>query len=72
MVEGSVRHQHAIAAGKRKIGGQRGALVTALFLDDLDQQHLAALDDVLDLVAAAQILALAAKLVGGGLVHRRA
>ena len=37
---------------------------------DLDQQHLAALDDVLDLVAAAQVLALAAKLVGGAFVDR--
>lgn len=33
-------------------------LVAALFLDDLHQQHLAALDDFLDLVAATQVLAL--------------
>jgi hypothetical protein len=63
-----VGHQHAIAAGEAQIGGERRALVAALFLDDLDQQHLAALDDVLDLVAAAQVLALAAKLVRGILV----
>ena len=63
-----VGHQHAIAAGEAEIGGQRRALVAALFLDDLDQQHLAAADHVLDLVAAAQILALAAQRVGGALV----
>src|SRR5690606_29893228 len=56
-------HQDAIAAGEAQIGGQRGALVAALFLDHLDQQHLAALDHVLDLVAPAQRLALGAQLV---------
>jgi hypothetical protein len=59
-----IRHQHAVAAGKAEIGGQRRALVAALFLDDLDQQHLTALDDVLDLVAAAQRHALGAQFVG--------
>ena len=49
-----VRHQHAIAAGERQIGGERGALVAAFFLDDLHQHHLATADDVLDLVAATQ------------------
>src|SRR3546814_5452347 len=44
---------------------QRRALVAALLLDDLHQQHLSALDDVLDLVAAAQRHALAAQFVGG-------
>ena len=48
-----VRHQHRIAAGEREIGGERRALVAALFLDDLDQQDLAALDDFLDLVLRA-------------------
>src|SRR5581483_1522479 len=66
-----VRHQHAIAAGKAEIGGQRRALVAAFFLDDLDQQNLTALDHVLDLVAAAQSLALLAQFVGGGFVDRR-
>ncbi len=66
-----VGHQHAIAASKAQIGGERGALVAALLLDDLDQQHLAALDDVLNLVAAAQVLALAAKFIGGAFVNRR-
>ena len=60
-----VGHQHAIAAGEAQIGGQRRALVAALLLDDLDEQHLAAADDVLDLVAAAQILALAAQGLDG-------
>src|SRR3546814_2339007 len=49
-----VRHQHAISAGERQIGAKRGALVAAFFLDDLNQQHLAATDDFLNLVAAAQ------------------
>ena len=60
-----VGHQHAIAAGERQIGGQGRALVAALLLDDLDQQHLTALDDVLDLVAAAQVLPLPAQFVCG-------
>ena len=51
-----VGHQHGIAAGKRQIGGQGRALVAALFLDNLHQQHLAALDDFLDLVLATQAL----------------
>ncbi len=56
-----VGHQHAVAAGERQIGGERRALVAALFLDDLHQQHLTAADNVLDLVATAQILATAAQ-----------
>ena len=51
---GGVGHQHGIAAGQRQIGRQRRALVAALFLDDLHQHHLAALDDFLDLVLAAR------------------
>ncbi len=47
-----IGHQHAIAAGKRKIGGERRTLVAALLLDDLHQDDLAALDDFLDLVVA--------------------
>src|SRR6185436_19839391 len=55
-----VGHQHRIAAGKREVSGEGGALVAALFLDDLDEQNLAALDDFLDLVLAgpASLLAL--------------
>ena len=49
-----VGHQHGVAAGQRQVGGQRRALVAALFLDDLHQHHLAALDDFLDLVLAAR------------------
>ena len=59
-----VGHQHAVTPGEAEVGGQGRALVAALFLDDLDEQHLAALDDVLDLVAAAQVQALATNLVG--------
>ena len=54
-----VRHQHAVAAGQRQVGGERGALVAALFLDDLDQQDLPALDDFLDLVLADRVAAAA-------------
>ena len=43
-----VRHQHHIAAGQAHEGGQRGALVAAFFLLDLDQQFLAFPDHVLD------------------------
>ena len=49
-----VGHQHGVAAGQRQIGRQRRALVAALFLDDLHQHHLTALDDFLDLVLAAR------------------
>ena len=49
-----VWHQHRIAAGQRNIGGERRALVAALFLHNLHQHHLAAADDFLNLVAAAQ------------------
>ena len=49
-----VRHQHRIAAGERKIGGERSALGAAFLLDHLHQHHLPALDDLLDLVLAAQ------------------
>ena len=52
-----VGHQHRIAAGEREIGGQRRALVAALLLDDLHQQHLPALDHFLDLVLARARLA---------------
>jgi hypothetical protein len=58
-----VGHQHAVAAGQRQPGGQGRALAAALVLDDLDQQDLAALDDVLDLVTPHQA-ALQALLVG--------
>ena len=59
-----VRHQHAVAARERQIGGQRRALVAALFLDDLDQHDLPDLDDFLDLVAARARLAGRADLLG--------
>jgi hypothetical protein len=67
-----VGHQHAIAPGERQIGGQCGALIAPLFLDDLDEQHLPALDHVLDLVTAAERLALLPQLVSGGFIDRRA
>src|SRR5205823_6156082 len=41
-------------AGQRQIGRERRTLVAALFLDDLNQHHLAALDDFLNLVLAAR------------------
>src|SRR5690606_16714160 len=58
-----VGHQHAVAAGQRQPGGQGRALAAALVLDDLHQHDLAALDDVLDLVAPHQAT-LQALLVG--------
>ena len=47
-----VRHQDAVAPGKREIGGQRSAFVAALFFHNLHQHDLAHLDHFLDLVAA--------------------
>ena len=47
-----VRHQHRITAGEREIRRQCGALGAALFLDDLHQHHLPALDHFLNLVLA--------------------
>ena len=49
---GRVRHQDAITSCEGNVGRQCGALVATFFLDHLDQQDLAALDDFLDLVAA--------------------
>ena len=43
-----VRHQHQVAAGERNERGQRGALVAALFLFDLDDDFLAFAQAVLD------------------------
>ena len=43
-----VRHQHHVAACQRDHRGQRGALVAAFFLLDLDDQFLAFGDDILD------------------------
>ena len=47
-----VRHQHGVAASQRDVGRKGRALVAAFFLDDLDQDDLAALDHFLDLVLA--------------------
>ena len=58
-----VGHQHAIAAGQRQVGGQGRALVAPLFLDDLHQHDLPALDHFLDLVAAHQPAATALQLL---------
>ncbi len=43
-----VGHQHHVAAGQADEGGQRCALVAALFFFDLDDQLLAFLDHVVD------------------------
>ncbi|ABC63446.1 hypothetical protein ELI_06770 [Erythrobacter litoralis HTCC2594] len=58
-----IGHKDGVATGKAEIGRQRRALVAALFLDDLHQHHLAALDNVLDLVPATQRLALGANCI---------
>src|SRR5574343_1101850 len=47
-----VRHQNQVAAGQRNVGGQRGALVAAFVLVDLDDQFLTFLQRFLDLGAA--------------------
>ena len=65
-----VGHQHTIAARQRQIGRHRGALVAAFFLDHLDQQNLAAADDILNLVVTAQVHALFAQGVGRGIIMR--
>src|ERR1700704_1483216 len=49
-----VGHQYRITPGQREVSRQRGALVATLFLDYLDQHHLAALDDFLDFVLPAR------------------
>ena len=49
---GRVWHKNAIAAGKRKVGRQRGALVAALFLDDLHKHDLLSRNHFLNLVFA--------------------
>ena len=48
---GVVGHQHQVAAGEADEGGQRGALVAALFLLDLDDQFLALGQHLLDVDA---------------------
>src|SRR6202043_3714887 len=45
-----VWHENAVSAGERKIGCECSALVAAFLLDHLYEDHLAALDDFLDLV----------------------
>ena len=45
-----VGHQHAVAPGQRQIGRERGALIAALLLDHLDQEDLAPLHHLLNLV----------------------
>ena len=47
-----VGHQHQVASGQADEGGERGALVAALVLLDLDDQFLAFLERVLDAGAA--------------------
>ena len=52
-----VGHEHAVAAGKAEVGGERRALVAAFLLDHLHQHDLAHLDHFLDLVLARAHLA---------------
>ena len=51
-----VRHQNGIPSRERKICRERRSLVAALFLHDLHEEHLAPLDDLLDLVLPPQPL----------------
>ncbi len=72
-----VGHQHEVAAGERDVGRERGALVAALVLVDLDDQLHAFADLVLDATAAAfavlVVAALAAALqeLAGDLLERQ-
>ena len=58
-------HQNAITAGKAEICGKSSALVAALFLHNLNQQNLTAMNDVLNFVAATQVHALCTDFVAG-------
>src|SRR6185437_7860786 len=60
-----VGHQNRVAPGQRQVSRQRRPLVAPLLLNDLDQQDLAALDDLLNLVLAAQALGTARNLLQG-------
>src|SRR5690606_18719032 len=51
---GGVRHQNAITTGQGDIAGDSRTLVAALFLADLDQHDLVALDDFLNFITAFQ------------------
>ena len=61
---GGVGHKHAIAACQREICRKGCTLISTLFLDDLHEQDLTPVDDVLDLVAAAQGHTAAAQIFG--------
>src|SRR6185503_14250679 len=63
--------QDAVTAGKAEVGCECGALVAALLFNNLHKQHLAALNDVLDLIAPAERLTLLSQLIGSGFVDRR-
>ena len=58
-------HQDAITTGEAEIGSQSSALVAALFLHNLHQQNLTAMNDVLNFVAATQVHALCTDFVAG-------
>ncbi len=64
---GGVGHEHAVPSGEGQIRGQRRALIAAFFFHDLDEQDLAALDDLLNAVLP-QGRALGARPAGGELV----
>ena len=49
-----IGHQHTIAAGQAQIGGESCAFIASLFLNDLHQNNLAALDNILNFVTLAQ------------------
>ena len=58
-------HQNAITTGKAEICRQSSALIAALFLYNLNQQNLTAVNDVLNFVAATQVHALCTDFVAG-------
>ena len=63
-----VGHQYAIASGERQIGGERRALIAALFLHYLNQQDLAAMNDILNFIATAQRHTLAAQIFSRAII----
>src|SRR5262249_57816867 len=64
-----IGYKSVLPTRQRQVSGEGGALVAAFLLDDLDQQDLAALDDLLDLVLAYRVASAAlARLAFAGIV----
>ena len=66
-----VGHQHQVATGQADEGGQRGALVAALFLFDLDDDFLAFVQGILDIEAAAGLACGFTEVAAGDFLERQ-